>query len=291
MLPNSDTVGGEFSFFFVTAQNTNLGFTPPAGAVFPFIQPGVGPSAIGFSTRDVATTRETLTLRQYLQGSEADGLLRLSDCGTLRVDVLGGMRYLDHHENLGFRVDVNGTPGGIVPDFVGTFADQFNARNQFVGASTGIRAEADLGNWFVSATAKIALGNVHQHLDILGGSSEANGAAAGFFTGNFPGHGIFAQPTNRGTFTRDRFAAVPEATVNVGYNVTDWARAFVGYNFLYISNVVRPGDQLSSTINSSNVPALGNPVGPLVGPIAPLPTGKQTDFWAQGLTFGLTFEF
>jgi putative beta barrel porin BBP7 len=38
------------------------------------------------------------------------------------------------------------------------------------------------------------------------------------------------------------------------------------------------------------VPTTGN-VGPPVGPIRPAFTSKDTDFWAQGVNFGLELRF
>ena len=55
------------------------------------------------------------------------------------------------------------------------------------------------------------------------------------------GPGIWGPPSNRaaalGTLRR-----LPEIGVNVGYDVTPRLRVQAGYTFLYLSNVVRPGD-------------------------------------------------
>jgi len=70
-----------------------------------------------------------------------------------------------------------------------------------------------------------------------------------------------------------RFAVVPEVNLNVGYQFADWARAYVGYDFLYASDVAQPGEQI-------------NPAGLIFAPVQP-----HTDFWAQGVNFGLEFRF
>ncbi|HEV3261967.1 MAG TPA: BBP7 family outer membrane beta-barrel protein, partial [Gemmataceae bacterium] len=83
------------------------------------------------------------------------------------------------------------------------------------------------------------------------------------------------QPTNIGTYSRDRFAVVPEATVRVGYELTEYLRASLGYTFLYCSEVVRPGDQIDR----------------LLGPGHPAFFFSGTDFWAQGIDAQLEFRF
>jgi hypothetical protein len=42
---------------------------------------------------------------------------------------------------------------------------------------------------------------------------------------------------------RDPFAVLPEGQVRLGFQVNDSLSAFVGYDFLYMSNVARPGSQ------------------------------------------------
>ena len=59
---------------------------------------------------------------------------------------------------------------------------------------------------------------------------------------------------------------------------------------MYWSNVVRPGSQINlSNINLSQSQSLGN--GVLSGIASPSPLFNRTDFWAQGLNFGVEFRF
>jgi hypothetical protein len=55
----------------------------------------------------------------------------------------------------------------------------------------------------------------------------------------------------------------------------------------YVSNVIRPANQIDPTANTTQL--LGTP--PLFGPARPMPLFNQTDFWAQGITFGLEFRW
>src|SRR5262249_10097273 len=131
-----------------------------------------------------------------------------------------------------------------------------------------------------------ALGTTHEEVDIHGSTviTPAGGVPVATAAG------VLALPTNSGHFSRDRFSVVPELGINVGYQVTDYLRVFVGYDFLYWSNVVRPGDVIDRTVNPPQIPSVQG-VGTLTGPARPAVLLKDTEFWAQGISFGLEFHF
>jgi hypothetical protein len=100
-----------------------------------------------------------------------------------------------------------------------------------------------------------------------------------------------ALPSNIGNFTRDQFAIVPEIGVNVGWHPTSHLRLFVGYNFLYWSNVLRPGDQIDRVLDITQIPNFntnGTNPSPQLRPVVPF---KDVGFWAQGATFGLELKY
>ena len=98
--------------------------------------------------------------------------------------------------------------------------------------------------------------------------------------------GFYAQPSNIGKHTRDQFAWVPEVTVNAGFKVNDRITAMVGYNFLWINNVLRPGDQIDPVINPTQFPG-----GTLTGPARPAVPFNDSAFWAQGINFGVQIRY
>jgi hypothetical protein len=83
---------------------------------------------------------------------------------------------------------------------------------------------------------------------------------------------------------------VPEFNLNVGRQVTDSLRLFVGYTFLYMSNVVRPGDQIDTTVNTTQLPDYTGP-GTLSGPARPAFTWRDTGMWVQGINVGAQLRF
>jgi hypothetical protein len=101
---------------------------------------------------------------------------------------------------------------------------------------------------------------------------------------------LLAAGPNIGSFDRNKFSVVPEATFNVGYMVTPTLRAYVGYNFLYWTNVIRPGDQIDRVIDLSFVPNSPTNV-PASGLLRPQPTFRQSDLVVQGVQFGMELRW
>jgi hypothetical protein len=82
---------------------------------------------------------------------------------------------------------------------------------------------------------------------------------------------------------------IPEARLQVGYDVTRRLRATVGYDFLYVSDVLRPGNQIDANVNANQSGLFGT--GTIQSPALPAPLLQRSDYWAQGITFGLEFRF
>ena len=164
--------------------------------------------------------------------------------------------------------------------------DSFRTRNQFYGGQVGLQYEIRKGRWYVDALGKVALGSTHQTVTIDGSTTfiPANSTAI-----VQPG-GLLAQRTNIGHYSQNRFSVVPEVGLKLGYQLKPALRIFIGYNFLYWNNVVRPGDQIDRMVNTSQLPSIFGP-GQLVGPARPNFSFRQTDFWTHGVSFGLEWRF
>ena len=103
--------------------------------------------------------------------------------------------------------------------------------------------------------------------------------------------GIFALPTNIGRFSGDDFAVVPEVTVKLGWRLTGNLGVFAGYNFLYWSRVIRPGNQIDRAVNDTLIPT-SNVFGAAEGDLSrPARLFNTSDFWAHGVSFGVELRF
>jgi hypothetical protein len=176
-----------------------------------------------------------------------------------------------------------GSPGDFGPIY-----DQFDTSNRFHGGQLGLHADM-VGKWvFCEMTAKVALGQVTEVVRIDGATAIYTPVLGGISTARYPG-GLYALPSNIGRYTRGVFAVVPEGTFKVGLKLGDTGRFYVGYNFLYLSDAVRPGEQVDRTINPTQIPALGG--GGMTFADRPRALFNRSDFWAQGLMLGLETRY
>jgi len=200
-----------------------------------------------------------------------------------KTDLLLGFRYLDLQEGLAINDQ------STLLDGTGGFAthDSFRTRNQFYGGQTGLHLQLGGYNRFwVDGLFKFAVGGVRQRVDIVGSNDIVTNGVVDRETG-----GLYARGANLGSFTRDKFAAVGELGVRVGYQITPYLRAHVGYNIIWLSSAARPGQAIDPTVNDANVRFIANGAQSTVQAPRFDWTRAAGDFWAQGLTLGLTGSY
>jgi hypothetical protein len=268
-------------FFNLTPGDTTNG---PASELVAF--PGVvnGMVAVQSTSRLWgADTNFRFNLHNGRCGSWCD------DCGAplcFRWDVLAGFRFLQLSENLAITEDlfVTGTsPNG--PQIV--VMDNFSTRNRFYGGQIGTEAELQWRRWSLNMLFKLAMGATDEVAFV-------NGSTSFLFLGQTtptvqPG-GLLAQATNSGRFSQSSFAVVPELGLKLGFNVTPSLRLYVGYSFLYWSDVARPGNQIDPVVNKTQIPSVFGP-GVVTNPMRPMFQFRETDFWAHGVSFGLEWRY
>jgi hypothetical protein len=225
-------------------------------------------------------------IRNTLQlwGADLTGVAVIYRSPSLEVSGLAGLQYLDLSESFGLLYHSTGV-SGVYTGQSGSAFDSFKTTNRFYGAGIGVRAVTTYGPWSVQATGRIAIGASSETLSVQGGYQALNFPTVGLKSGP---EGVFAQPANEGKFSSTRFAVVPQGQVKLGYDVTPWLRLTVGYEVLYDSDVIRPGDQISRFIPKGQTfeqalvpPSLTSPVKRF----------RSTDFLAQGVTIGASFRF
>lgn|GEM_PF-893544 len=197
-----------------------------------------------------------------------------------RVDWIIGYRNISLEDDLHFSENLTALvpPGGIV-----NLRESFETDNDFQGIELGFVREVPFGRWWFETTSRVAVGNNSQQVKIAGNTRLIEAGVAETFPG-----GLYAQRTNIGTYERDRFTVAPELGATIGFHVGPRFSLTAGYSFVYISNVVRAGDQIDTDINPGLLPVEANP---LTGPLRPRFIFRETDFYAHGLTVGGDFRF
>lgn len=289
------------SFFFLGRQTSLVVIDSDH---FPIItrpvfspNPRPGGGVIGETGEAVAVPgilRGTLTVdaTSLLWGADANlrCCLKTTDFGQLTS--LVGYRYLQLAESLEVRESIFVVgPGGTrlnVPDPPGTVVfvrDRFATENRFHGAQVGLTWERRWGAWTLWGRATIAFGITQQELEIYGIQTRIRPNQPPV---SYPG-GLLAAASNLGTFHLDRFSVVPELTFQLGYRLTPNWQIYLGYNFLYWTNVMRPGDQIDRVVDLTQVP--NAPPATFSGQFRPRPLFRQSDLLATGLQFGVEWRW
>lgn len=283
----------EITGFFLGSRagrfTTNSSLNPLIGR--PFVEANTGQeSAQLTSLPNVSAGTLTVAAPTSLWGI-AGNLRCLVCCGcNYRITTLAGFRNINLNEDLGITENVLGLPTAPQPftNQMITVADRFATQNHFYGGNIGADAIWFWGRFSIDVRAQVALGDTVQMLDISGTQRFVSPAGA---VQNFTG-GLLALPSNIGHFSHNAFSVVPEIGVNLGYQILPNLRAYVGYNFLYWSNVIRPGTSINPVLDVTQIPNF--PLNPEPMPLPglhPAPFFHEVGFWAQGLTFGFQFVY
>jgi hypothetical protein len=222
-----------------------------------------------------------------LWGAEGNYRTKIK-CGE-HFNLLGllGLRYLELDEGLIINEQLSILPTVPVIGGLGALAqDTFGTRNHIYAGQIGAEAEWTKCRFFVNARAKLALGAADETATVAGLTTNTGVTP----TTTVPG-GLLALPTNNGHHSRTEFVVVPEVGINVGGIISEHWRASIGYNYMYISQMLRPGNQIDLGVNpAQGIPGSAGTGGPVIPP-RPAFSFKESSYWAQGLTVSLEFRF
>jgi hypothetical protein len=272
-------------FFFLDGSSERFDAATDGSTVIgrPFFNVGLGQEdalLVGFPGQNAGNIHVKLT--NNLLGNDAYFRIMLERSRLRRLDIISGYQFLRMDDDL----RINSTTDIIDPLSLINGArisvfDRFRATNEFHGGMLGVQGTMARGCMSLTGLAKCGFGNNHQQVIIDGrtGTSFPPGAVT-TTTG-----GLFAQPSNIGIHVRDRFCFVPELTLNLAYHVRSNVSVHVGYNFIWLSDVVVTGDQIDRRVNLTQVP------GPVVGPNLPAFQFNSTEYWIQGINLGVNWNF
>jgi hypothetical protein len=202
------------------------------------------------------------------------------------VELLCGFRYYDLKESLVI-TDRSTIVFAEFEEATRVRRDDFDTRNRFYGGEIGCRSELMLGTFFVNTKTLLAIGANHQSSFISGNTTffDATGVPV-----EYEQVGLYALGSNSGRISQDAATVIPSLEVTVGCDIACWLRVFAGYTFIYWGSVPRPGDQIDPVLNPQ---LFGNsaPLSQLPSPLLPRHPFDRSDFWAQGVSFGLSARF
>ena len=274
----------EFEWFVLGGQRTTFNQSSDGSTILarPFFNVATGlqdSSLIAYS--GLAQGQIAISDASFFNGAGAHVMRTIrvdqsADGAVRRIDGLYGFRYLGLYEDL----RINSSSSG--PASATAVFDQFRTSDSFYGGNFGLMSSRYRGRWSFVTIGRVGFGDTAQHIHIAGstGTSVLAGPSHSFLGG------LLALPSNMGDYGRDFFSVVPQLELKLAFTITANLRATVGYDAIYWSHVVRPGQQIDSSINPTQMSG-----GRLVGTSGPLPTFHETDIFIQGLSTGLEYRF
>ncbi len=232
----------------------------------------------------------TATSSTQLWGVELNGLFfRLFDRSRFCLDALVGFLYDDLAETLKMQYISNGPAGGTFLEAILT--DDFSVHNGIFAGQVGVQGKWTSKWVYCSFLAKVGLSGAEQKSEISGTFSDPLPTLYTSYGVGTSG-GIFAQPSNSGRHIQNKFIVVPERIVRLGFNPTSQCSISVGYDILFFSNVLRPGQQIDQSINETQAGASGGGKTPtLTGVSEPALLMKNSCYWTQGINAGIQVQF
>lgn len=280
------TIGIDGSFFILGQQSAGFSAGDRTGMGNVVINEplaGSPPFSTQVSAPGVETGSVVVNNTSRFGGGDIDLLWNVYRGERWTVNLLGGYRYLELDESLSIDANSNLFTTATYTDNMGNVLatappgssvlvlDRFNTRNQFNGGQLGATFQYLRNRVSLAASTKLAIGATHEIVTIDGNTTvyAVNGPAVPLGGGNFA-------TLQNGRYVTNHFALAPELQLSLGFQFTPWLRGQIGYSFLYLTSVARPGNQIDNVYDG------------VVHPTAPL---TSSGWWTQGLNIGLQYRF
>lgn len=315
---NDSRVGVEYSGIFLERDIEKFHYSSSAAGIPLVSRPFTDITTNTPSTQLVAFPNFSngsinVKVENHIWGSEGNmvlNLFRSAPGGPVHwlINWTGGFRYFQIDERVRVRSNTQLFGGdevfpvslpfgglGIQGPAAFEVTDQFQTLNEFYAGQLGLQTRIRKNKFMLDIGAKVALGNLASRVDVNGFSTLTTQPGQPILnipphTSTIPG-GLLANVGNIGRYRQNDFAVMPELTVNFGVQWTPHFSTFVGYNVIWLDNVLRPGAQINSNLNPALVPTSSAYGQDGFAGTNPVPLMRETDFWVQGINFGFHWEF
>lgn len=203
-------------------------------------------------------------------------------CGS-RVDAFIGFRSFALDEELAITERLLASGGLIPANTTFDVIDRFQTENRFYGIEFGLANTWQRQRWSFDLDARVAFGHLGQEVLIDGSTTIA---APGQPSIVQP-YGILAGTSNIGRYQRDRFGTLGQINAQIGYQMSCRWKVTLGYTFIGLNNVVRPGNVVDLNVNGTHI----DPNVPDTGPNRPAFNWVSEMLLLHGLTAGFELAF
>ncbi|MBI1832297.1 MAG: BBP7 family outer membrane beta-barrel protein, partial [Planctomycetes bacterium] len=204
------------------------------------------------------------------------------DDGWFRLYSLLGYRYYRYDESLRARQIIDPTNRNFIAGTQIVSADNFNVRNEFHGIDLGLRTQFIWDRFTLDVLTKLAVGRINRAVNING---EQTITTPGFAPITRDG-GVLALGSNSGLSATGDWKVVPEAGLNLNWQVLPNLNMRFGYSFLLLNGIARVADKVDTTINPNFFPG-----GSGAGIVHPANNNVRSDLWIQSINVGVLWSY
>ena len=225
-----------------------------------------------------------VSVRATTQYQVFEALIRRPVSNSFRTPtyLVYGYRYAELEESLAIG-DSSTSLSGPTAGSTLAISDDFQTRNSFNGFEAGLLTSFRFSNcWQLSISGKVAFGETRTVTTITGQSVSANATGATATTSG----GLLTQGSNIGRFKSNSHGVQQDFSLRLRRYLQRGVTANFGYGIHRWIDVQRAGEQIDPFVNPTQIPP-----GTLVGAARPQPRNQVSDFVAQGLTFGLEYNW
>jgi hypothetical protein len=270
--------GVEMTGFYVPRQTQSSNYGPLPGNVDAFFSdynagppPGINRNL--FPTDSASQANFHYSTEQY--GGEANGLVHLKNWEPiegLKIEEtgLGGFRYFGLQDS--YSDEYKEPNAGFF------YNDYFKTNNNFYGVNLGAHIRMQYESFFAEITPKIALGVTDESVGVNGSNTVPVAPGPG---------GFYASGNKLGHRSSDPFAYLPQITIKLGYDFNKTVEAFIGYDALYLSDVARVENQISTQLDGNTIAGFN---AGAASDQSPSMNVQSSSLFEQGVTAGLTFK-
>ena len=294
-LDSNRSFGLEASVFFLGEKSDSLSVGGAGAALSrPFFDTSIQAQNVRILNLPGQVSGSVSTeVKSLLVGADVGPVIRVIETDMITLDQLLYFRYLRLEESQNV-TDIVSPVGGAITFRGQSFRnasatvsvrDSALAINNFYGGGAGLRLGINPGRFSATLSGKIAVGGTSQSLR-LDGSTSLTG------TGNdqTAAGGLLVPGSSNGRYNQTRLTYIPEFGAKVGFQITQSLGVYVGYNFLYMNDIGRPGNNFTNNVNPTQLPSsqnFGVPFGPAAGAVQLL----NSDFWMHTVGVGMNLKF
>ena len=278
--PRGTGVVASYLSFLESGDVTTYLSGPGVVLARPFIDANRGVPALFQLSTPAGTTDGAATVRTNFDAEsfEVNMLRRGPAMIGEEMHWVMGVRYINLEESLA--IEAISDTGGLR---AGSF-DRFSTRNNFYGAQVGGRWNFTRNNFTVDVTLKLGLGGMGQEAVVAGGSTVVMASGTRI---ERPG-GLLALGSNIGDYDRTKIVLLRDFSISVGYCLMENVTLRLGYDMLWLSNVLRPGEQIDQRVNPTLLPFSARPPA---GVLRPEYRHNGESFYLHGISLGLAVQF